>query len=83
MLCQSGDHERLLCELHRARLKGISFYQSRPPAVKPKDTEATRGTSSTFGFKKMRTRPVAALELELANFESRGAKIDEEAMLLT
>ena len=37
MLCQSGDHERLLCELHGARLKGASFYQSRDLAVKPKD----------------------------------------------
>jgi hypothetical protein len=83
VLCQSGDHEKLLCGLHRARLKGVSFYQSRPPAVKPKDAVATRGTRSTFGFKEMRKRPAAALEFELANFESRGAKIDEEAMLLT
>ena len=83
MLCRSGDHEELLCELHGARLKGASFYQKGAQHVKFKDGEATRGTRSTFGFKKMKTRPAAALELELANFESRGTKIDEEAMLLT
>jgi len=37
VLCQFGDHERLLCELHRARLKGVFFYQSRGLTVKPKD----------------------------------------------
>ncbi len=61
MLCQLGDHETLLCELHGARLKGSFFYQNWGPTVKLKDWEATRGTRSTSNSIKCKARSTAVL----------------------
>jgi hypothetical protein len=83
VLCQSGNHKKLLCELHGARLKGSSFLPEMRPQRQAERQDSHKRHKKHNRFTDMRGMPSRTSELEFANLEPRSTEVDEEALLHT